>query len=161
MIESRAQKIFQVFNYIIMIFVAFITLYPFWYVLVASLSSNDAVVRGEVFFFPKEFTLFAYKNVLSQDGIWLAYANTVFYVVTGTAVSLTLTVLAAYPLSKKRLKGNSIISLFFVFTMWFSAGIIPVYLNYRDLGLVNTRTAIIIGQAVTTFYIIILSVYVN
>lgn len=136
-----------------------ITVYPFIYVLANSLSSATAVKMGKVVLFPIDFNLEAFKYVLSQKGIWIAYGNTIFYTVVGTAVNLILTVLGAYPLSKKRLKGRTFVSFFIVFTMWFNAGMIPFYLNLRSLDLLNTRLAIIIAFGITTFNVILLRTF--
>lgn len=154
--ESKGEKIFVICNYILLSLLAISTVYPFLYVLSASFSSSDEVISGRVVLFPKALTLDAYKRVLSENNIWIAYANTVFYTVVGTAVSLLLTILGAYPLSKKRLIGRTTIGFFIAFTMLFSAGMIPVYLNLKALGLINTRLALIIAFAVSTWLVIIL-----
>jgi putative aldouronate transport system permease protein len=86
--------------YGIVIFVCIVTLYPFMYLLSASLSSSTSVMKNDVVLFPKEFTLRAYQVVMKYKGIWLAYFNTIFYTVFGTLISLGLSILAAYPLSK-------------------------------------------------------------
>lgn len=156
---SRGEKVFNVLNYIFMGLAGIITVYPFIYVLANSLSSATAVKMGKVVLFPIDFNLEAFKYVLSQKGIWIAYGNTIFYTVVGTAVNLILTVLGAYPLSKKRLKGRTFVSFFIVFTMWFNAGMIPFYLNLRSLDLLNTRLAIIIAFGITTFNVILLRTF--
>jgi len=89
----------------------------------------------------------------------MAYGNTVYYTVIGVAVSLLLTILGAYPLSKKRLKGRTAVTLLIAFTLFFQGGMIPTYLNFRDLHLLDTRLVIIIGFAVSTFYVIILRTF--
>lgn len=94
-----ADIVFDCFIYAIVIIVCFITLYPFYYIIVVSLSDTSAVMRGEVFWRPDGFNLSAYMAVLRYDGIVRAYINTIFYTVAGTAISLLLTALAAYPLS--------------------------------------------------------------
>lgn len=157
--DTKGEKIFYIMNYLILTIVTFITLYPFIYVFSSSISSPFMVKTGKVLLIPKEITFEAYEHVLSQKGIWLAYANTVFYTVVGTGVNLLFTILGAYPLSKKRLMGRSFISFMIVFTMWFQAGMIPFYLNLRSLQLLNTRTAIIIAFAVATFYVIIMRTF--
>lgn len=141
--------------YIIIIFVCIVTLYPFIYLVAASFSSATSVMKNEVFFFPKEFTLKAYNVVLQYKGIWLSYLNTVFYTFFGTVLSVGLTVLAAYPLSKVKWAPKKIMSLFVVFTMWFSGGMIPFYLIMRTLGLIDTRLGILLYPAISAFYVII------
>lgn len=159
MIRSRGEKIFSVINFIIMLMVGFITLFPLWYVLMASISNGDAVVSGDVMFLAKGINFDSYKEVAKIDHLWSSYANAIFYTVTGTAVSVVLTILAAYPTSKKRLVGGRYITFFLVFTMWFSAGTIPVYLNFRDLGLLDSRLGVILSGAITTFNVIVLRTY--
>jgi putative aldouronate transport system permease protein len=156
---SRGEKIFSIFNYTFLAVLALLTVYPFVYVLSASISSGDAVISGRVLLLPKEITLEAYRQVLAEKGIWRAYLNTIFYTAIGTAVNLLMTILGAYPLSKKRLKGRSFFSFFIAFTMWFNGGMIPFYLNIRDLNLIDKRIAIIIAFAITTFNVILLRTY--
>ncbi|TDF93312.1 carbohydrate ABC transporter permease [Paenibacillus piri] len=151
------------FNYVILTIVAALALYPFLYVASASISSSDAVVTGKVLLFPKEITFAAYGKVLTQDGIWIAYGNTIFYTVVGTAVNLLFTILGAYPLSKKRLIGGSLISFLVALTMFVNmsgtAGMIPFYLNLRDLGLLDKRFTIIFAFAVFTFYVFLMKTF--
>ena len=125
----------------------------------ASFSSGQAVTQGEVLFFPKELNLESYIQVVTEPGIWIAYANTIFYTVVGVGVNLLFTICGAYPLSKKRLKGRSFIAFLIALTMWFNAGLVPLYLNFRDLDLLDTRTAIIIGFAISTFLVFILRTF--
>ncbi|MEK3916276.1 carbohydrate ABC transporter permease [Paenibacillus sp. FSL H7-0331] len=153
---SNGEKIFNVFNYLFLSLLAFATLYPFWYVLVSSLSTGEAVSHGKVWLWPSGVNLESYKKVIHYEGIWIAYANTLFYTAVGTAVDLAFTTMGAYPLSKKRLLGRKPVTLFITFAMLFGAGLIPVYLNFRNLGLIDTRMALIIGFAVNTFYVFIL-----
>lgn len=159
MIKSRGEKAFSVFNFLIMLIIGFVTLFPFWYVIMASISSGEAVVSGRVMLIAKDITFDAYKEVLKIDNLWSSYINAVFYTVCGTALSVALTILAAYPTSKKRLVGGRAISLFFVFTMWFSAGTIPIYLNFKSLGLLDSRLGVILGFALNTFNIVVLRTY--
>lgn len=159
MIKSRGEKIFSAVNIFIMIIIAFVTLYPLWYVFISSISDGDAVVSGQVLLLPRGVTLASYKEVVKIDHLFGSYINAVVYTVCGTALSIVLTILAAYPTSKKRLAGGRAISLFFVFTMWFSAGTIPIYLNYKSLGLLDSRLGIILGSALNTFNIIVLRTY--
>lgn len=149
-------KIADFIIYAVVGLIAIICIYPFIYVLSASISSSDAVLRGDVVLFPKDITFEAYKRVLEEPGIWIAYGNTIFYTVVGTLFSMFVTICGAYPLSKKRLKGRSFFAFFIAFTMWFNAGIIPTYLNLKELGLLDTRTAIIVGFAVSTFLVFIM-----
>lgn len=159
MVYSKSEKIVKAVIYLVVGLAGIIALYPFIYVLSSSFSSGDAVTTGEVLLFPKEFTLNAYEKVFNEESLWLAYANTFYYTFFGTMVNLVLTILGAYPLSKRRLMGRGKISFFIAFTMWFNAGMIPFYLNIRDLGLLNTRFGILIGFGVTTFNVILMRTF--
>jgi putative aldouronate transport system permease protein len=157
--RSLGEIIFDVFNCILLGLFGLSVIYPLFYCLSASFSGYDAFINGDVVLFPKNFTLSAYEYILSDTDIWLSYANTVFYTVFGTFASISVSVFGAYALSKSRLRGRKIINFFLMFTMWFHAGMIPFYLNIGNLGLHNTRTAIIFAFACSTFNIILLRTY--
>lgn len=154
--ESFGERLFNWANITFMGLLAIVMLYPFVYVFSASLSGAQAVITGKVTFMPVDFTIDAYQKVLEDASIWLAYGNTIFYTVFGTIISMAFSIAGAYPLSKKRLAGRKLFNILIMFTMWFDAGFIPVYLNIRDLGLMNTRTAILICFAVSVFNVILL-----
>lgn len=160
---SPGERVFSACNYFLLSVVSLLAVYPFVYVLSASLSSPAAVVTGEVILLPKELTWRAYETVLSRGGIWTAYVNTIYYTVLGTAVSMALTICGAYPLSKRRLVGGTVVSFIIAVTLWInmsgSAGMIPFYLNLRELGLINSRFGILIAFAVTTFYVFLLRTF--
>ncbi|MHA6480359.1 carbohydrate ABC transporter permease [Paenibacillus sp. strain BS8-2] len=157
---SPGEKVFSVINHIVLALAALAALYPFVYVLASSISDPVQVVTGKVLLFPKDITFASYEKVLSQKGIWLAYANTLFYTIAGTAASLLLTISGAYPLSKKRLIGGTAISFMVAFTIWINmsgpAGMIPFYLNLRDLGLLDNRYGVVIAFAITSFYVLLM-----
>ncbi len=155
MIQSKSDKIYMAFVYISLIIVAIITIYPFWYVLVASISSGKAVAEGSVYFFPKASTFDAYKELVVRKEVWTGYANSIYYTVFGTIISMVITICGAYPLSKKYFKGKRVITFLVAFTMWFQAGMIPMYLNFIDLGLRN-YWGVIFGLAVNTFNVILM-----
>lgn len=156
---SVSERIFKVFNYIILALFSILTLYPFIYVLSASLSSPEAVVMGKVWLLPVKTTLNAYKSVIARSGIWSGYLNAIFYMVVGTLVNLFVTVCGAYPLSRKELKGRKVLNYLVAFTMWFNAGMIAMYLNFKDLHLLNTRTVIIIDFACNAYNFMLLRNY--
>jgi putative aldouronate transport system permease protein len=141
--------------YLIIIFVCIVTLYPFIYLIASSFSSASSVMKNEVFLIPKDFTMKAYTVVLQYKGIWLSYLNTIFYTLFGTLLSLALTILAAYPLSKQRWAPKKVMSLFIVFTMWFGGGMIPFFLVMRSLHLIDNRLGILLYPAISAFYVII------
>lgn len=156
---TKGERVFYACNYVILTLVAASTLYPFIYVLASSLSSPDAVAAAKIWLFPIDFTLEAYKKVFSNPQIWIGYANSLFYTIVGTFVNVLLTILGAYPLSKKRLRGKGIISFMVLLTMWFNPGMIPTYLNLRNLNLLDKRITIIIAFGCTAFYVVLLRTY--
>ena len=132
-----------------------ITLYPFVFVLSMSISDPVAVVRREVFLFPKGFSLDAYRTVLNDPVVLRSYYNTIWYTGVGTALNLVFTVMAAYPLSKRNFSARSVLMFLFVFTMFFSGGLIPLFVLVVKLGLYATRWAIVIPTLIATFNLII------
>lgn len=153
---TLGEKIFYVVNAIVLILIGLVCLYPLIYVFSSSVSSVEAISAGKVYLWPVDFTMAAYKEVLKENAIWLGYANSIFYTIVGTLFSLFLTVLGAYPLSKKDLKGKGIFTFFIAFTIWFSAGTVPTYLNFVELGLLNTRASVILMSACAGSYIVIM-----
>lgn len=156
---SKGEKIFQVINYLFMLLVCFIAIYPLWYTLIASFSDPVAVATGVVKFWPKGLELAAYKRVLGESDIWISYGNTVFYSVVGTLASMILTTLGAYALSKQRLYGRRVINFIIMISMWFGAGMMPMFRNFNELGLYDTRLAIILCGTINTFYVILLRTF--
>lgn len=133
----------------------FVTLYPFIYISAVSLSGYWAVQRGDVFLWPVDFTLEGYSVVLRQAGLLRAYYNTLWYTIVGTTLSVIATAIAAYPLSRKEFVIRRPLNFFIAFTMFFSGGMIPGYLNIVRLGLLNSRWVMIIPGLVGTFNIMI------
>ncbi|WKV08615.1 carbohydrate ABC transporter permease [Thermoanaerobacterium sp. CMT5567-10] len=157
--ETKQYKIFKVVNTIIMIIVILVTLYPFWYLVSLSLSSEKYVYAGLVSLYPKGLTLKTYQVLLAEKEFWTTYKNTIIYTIVGTLISLFLSTLLAYPLSKKRLKGRGIILGFVVFTMFFSGGLIPTYLLVNALGMRNTIWGVVLPGAVSTFNVMVMKTF--
>jgi putative aldouronate transport system permease protein len=157
--RSTGERIFAACNGVFMVFLMAITLYPLWYVTIASFSNPLAVSRGVVTLLPHDLELASYRRVFETRNIWTSYMNTVFYAVVGTAVSMALTVLGAYPLSKRRLAGRKLFMFAIMFTMWFGAGMMPTYLNFKELGLLDTRLGLILCFAVSTFNVILMRTF--
>ncbi len=153
--ESFTDRIFLTSVYIALFFVLIIVTYPLVFVVSSSFSSPLAVSSGRVWLWPVEFSLRGYQVALSNPQIVTGYANSIYYTFFGALISVTLTVLIAYPLSRRTLFGRSGIMIFIIFTMVFSGGLIPTYLVVKDLGMLNTRWALLIPQAVAAFQIII------
>jgi putative aldouronate transport system permease protein len=153
---SRGDKIFVIVNMILVGLFTLSTLYPFIYIAAVSFSSGFAATAGTVVLTPVDFTIAAYKRVLSEPEFWTSYRNTFIYTFGGTLMSLIIIIPGAYALSRPQLIGRRFWNLFVAFTMWFNAGLIPFFLNMRDLGLLDSYFGIIIGFAVNGFNIILL-----
>jgi putative aldouronate transport system permease protein len=132
-----------------------ITIYPLYFIVIASFSSPEAISLGKVVFLPSGINLSAYRFVLSEPRIWLGYRNTVLYTSAGVLCGTMVTLLASYALSRKDLKLNKPITLFMIFTMFFSGGLIPTYIIVSKLKLVNTIYVLMILGSVNVYNMII------
>ena len=157
--ESKTDHTFNIFNYIFLSIVALLVIYPLLFVVSASFSNPEYVISGEMWLWPKEFTLDAYEKVFKNKDIINGFVNTLKYTVFGTILNVIMTILAAYPLSRRDLKGRGFIMAFIVFTIFFSGGLIPTYLLIRDLGMLNTFWVMIIPNAVAVWNIIIMRTF--
>jgi len=158
--ETRADQIFNIVNLIFWLVVLFVILYPLWLILIASVSDPDAVLAGEVIWWPKNFSWMGYEAVFQYDELWSSYANSIFYTLVGSALSVVITLAAAYALSHK-FSGKRFINLAITFTMFFSGGLIPIFLNIRDLGLYNTRLVMILMNLVSVWNLMVARTYIQ
>ena len=157
---SACDKAF-LFVVILVLTLFFITvLYPCIFVVSASFSSGTAVQSGRVVLFPVDLTLEGYKTVLNTPTVWVGYRNSIFYTVVGTLINLALTMTAAYCLSRKDLPGCNFIMLAFTFTMFFSGGIIPMYIQVRNLKLLNTMWSLILPGAISVYNLIVARTFI-
>lgn len=140
---------------IILLFVLVCTL-PFINVIAMSMSSKSAILRGDVSFWPVEFNLDAYKLIVGDNSMWHSLFYTIELTVIYTVLAMLMTILLAFPLSMRRLKGRKAIMLFIVFTMYFSGGTIPIYLNVKYFNMLDTMWSLIIPGLISTFNVIIL-----
>lgn len=150
-------KVFLGINYTILTILLIIILYPLLYVIFASFSAGTQTMGLTLL--PKKFSLEGYKAVFQYTEIWKAYLNSIFYMAAGTFISLTVTVLCAYPLSRPDFKGRGFIMVLCMITMYFSGGLIPTYLTVRNLGLINTRWAILLPGAMSVYNMIVTRTY--
>jgi putative aldouronate transport system permease protein len=153
--RTKGDLTFDFFNVTLMTLYALMVLYPLYFITISSISDPNAVYAGEVWLWPKDVTFEGYQRIFSDSLIWIGYGNTILYAAIGTAISIVLTLTAAYPLSRPDFYGRNVIMLVFVFTMFFSGGLIPTYLLVKDLGMVNTIWAMVIPNAVGVWNIII------
>lgn len=153
--ETRQDRLFTWITITLIIAIIIIVAYPLYFVLVASVSSPAAVNSGDLLLYPKGFSLIGYENILQNAKLWSGYANTLFYTVMGTLVGVSITILAGYAFSRSDLPGRNILMGIFVFTMYFSGGLVPLYLVVKQLHLIDTRAIIILLGSVSVYNIII------
>ncbi|MBQ4110792.1 MAG: carbohydrate ABC transporter permease [Clostridia bacterium] len=156
--KSKSRRIFEVFNVLFMFFMMFIMLYPLIFVLNASFSDSNALIRngGAPLWLPLEPTANAYVMTFKNPLIVSGYLNTIFIVIAGTLVSVIMSAMCAYPLSKRGLMLNGIITKLIMFTMMFGGGLIPFYLLVKNLGLTDNLWGLIIPTAISTYNMIVL-----
>ncbi|MBR3929521.1 MAG: carbohydrate ABC transporter permease [Clostridia bacterium] len=157
--QSRQDRIFDAINLALMILLLFIFIWPLWFVLIASFSDPMRVLNGEVLIWPVSFNLSAYKELIRRGDIWLSYLNSIFYTVAGTALNMVFTVCAAYPLSRKNFVIRNFVMTFFLITMYFSGGLIPLYVLLRGLHLIDSRLCLILGGAISVYNMLIVRNY--
>jgi putative aldouronate transport system permease protein len=156
--KTPAYRVFQVFNTLFMILIVIVTAYPMYYVLIASISDPRMLMRtSEILLVPlKPYTLDAYARILQNPMIGQGYLNTAFIIVVGVSINIILTCMAAYFLSLKNIRGGVGIMFLIVLTRYFNGGMIPGYLNVKDLGLLDSTWALIIPVAINTYNTIIM-----
>lgn len=156
-IVGRGERIFRFVNNLLMIFLMLITLYPMLYVLFASLSDPTELLNHiGLLWKPVGFSLRGYKAVMGAENIWLGFRNTIFYVIVGCTLSMIITILSAYPLSRKGLMLKKPIMIYILITMYFSGGMVPTFLLIRGLGMLNTVWAVLIPGMLSAYNMIIL-----
>ncbi|OXM85411.1 carbohydrate ABC transporter permease [Paenibacillus rigui] len=158
-VETKTDRIFNSVNYIILALFTLTVLYPLVYVVSSSFSSAEAILSGRVWLWPVQFTLDGYQAVMDNNAVWRGAGNSVYYTVVGTFFNVVFTLMAAYPLSRKDFYIRHVLMFLYVFTMMFGGGLIPHYLVVKDLGLLDTRWALIIPGALTVMNVIIARTY--
>ena len=157
--KKKKLSVGQVVNYILLLVLAFVCLYPFLNVIAYSLSGYNAVLSGKVTFYPIDFTLSAYQQILGKTQIWNSMRTTVLVTLMGTGLSLILTVFASYALSRNDLPGRKFLTGMILFTMYFGGGMIPTFLVVKGVGLYDTLGALFIPQAVNVFNFIVMRTF--
>ena len=153
--RDKSELVFLAAVYIFIILCTFIALYPMVYTLSMSISGAEHVAKNDIFFLPKGFSLQAYKMVFEDKEIWGAYANTLWYTVVGTVSSVVLTLISAYPLSRRKFFLRKKLMLFVMFTLYFNGGMIPMFLLINNIGLYNTRWACIFPYLISAWNLIV------
>ncbi len=158
-----SELIFRIISYTLLTVFALLCLYPFLYAVSASVSGRHAVEYKELILLPKDIQFEAFRDMFSNNEFWNAYSNTLFLTIYGTIWSLFTAILGGYALSKKRLLFRKFFNFFLVFTMWFSAGIVPQYLNYlatksvfNSVGIMDDKWLVVIAMGMAAMNIILL-----
>ena len=158
--QSPGEKVFNIFNVLLLVGLMLVTVYPFLYVVFASFSDAGLLMKSRgLLLRPVGINFQAYQMVFKNPILFSSYLNTIIYVVCGTSLSVLLTICGAYGLSRKNVLFRMPITFFFVFTMWFSGGMIPLFLLARNLHLLNNRLALILPNAVSTYNLIVTLTY--
>ncbi|SDZ18997.1 putative aldouronate transport system permease protein [Evansella caseinilytica] len=155
------ERLFDIFNYTLMILVIVITLYPFLNVLALSLNESTDTVRGGIYIWPREFTLDNYAVILQYDTLITGFTNSVLRTVIGTVLGVFVCSMIAYTLSRKDFQARKFVSTVIVLTMFFSGGLIPTYMLIRDLGLINSFAVYILPGLVSAWNIIIIRSFMD
>lgn len=158
---SMADRIFGIAVVALSILIFAIVLYPLWFIVIASVSNSNLVNLGQVKFLPKDIRFYGYQQIIEDSRIWKGYLNTLLYVVAGTALNMVVTMPAAYALSRRGFKARNKVMFFFVFTMFFSGGLVPTYMTISALNLISTKTILIIFVAVNTYNLIIARTFIE
>ena len=152
---KAGDRAFDIINTLLLVLIFVIILYPMYYVLIASFSDPDKVLTGKIFLLPKGFQLESYKTVFSNSEVMNGYLHTIMYATVGTLINLFVTLTAGYALSRDDLRGRKPITLFFIFTMFFSGGTVPTYMLVKNLGLLNTFWAMVLPNAMSVWNLIL------
>ncbi len=154
--QDKGEKLFEVLACIFCICMSILVAYPLYYIVIASLSNPFAVQSGDVLFSVVGFSFASFIEAFNTDGLWPAYANTIFYTVFGVIVNMLFTTTMAYALSKKRLLFRKQFSLFVVITMWFNAGMLPFYVTIRNYNMLDSRFTILIAFALNAYNLMVM-----
>ena len=158
---GKNDKIFYTICYVIIALLSIAVLYPIIYVVSASMSSANALMAGKVWFLPVDFSLEGYKAVLKYKNIYIGYRNTIFYTVVGTLINVSMTMICAYPMSRKNLFGRGPIMFLFSFTMLFGGGMVPNYLLMKKLHLINTIWVMLIPGCMSVYNMIVARTFIQ
>jgi putative aldouronate transport system permease protein len=153
--HSKEDQVFNLFNYIILSIVIILICFPLINIVSRSFSSKDAVIAGRVWLWPVDFSLLGYETVFENKQVWMGYLNSIIYTVLGTAINVSLTVTAAYSLSRKDFKARGFVMTLFIITMMFNGGLIPMYILVKNIGMLNTRWALLLPNAIVVYNVIV------
>lgn len=153
--KSKSDIIFDIFNYTLLGLITILVLYPLYFIVIASFSDPDFINTGQVVFWPKGFNTLGYQKIFEDTKIWRAYGNTIFYTLVGTCINIVLTMMFAYPLSRKDFCGRRFLTFFMMFTMYFQGGLMPTYILMQNIHLYDTPWVMVLLPAINVFNVII------
>lgn len=153
--KSKEDRVFDLILYTIAALLILITLYPMYFIVIASISDAGLVSSGEIMFLPKGLNVKAYAQLINYDSIWIGYKNTILYVIVGTVITLIVNIPASYALSRKRLYGRKLFTAFYLIPMFFTGGLIPTFLAVQKFQLLDTFWVMVLPFSVVTYYIIV------
>lgn len=153
--KSKSDRAFQIITIVISVFVLLITLYPLYFIIIASISDPQRVYNGYVTFLPMGFNTEGYARIFGDSSFWRSYLNSVLYTVAGTTIAVILSMTIAFPLSRKYFKGRAVINVILLIPMYFSGGLIPTYLTIQSLGLTGSPWAVILLGSFSVFNVIV------
>lgn len=159
--KDMADRIFHAAVLILAALCMVVILYPLWFVIIASISNSDMVNQGKVVFWPVDIRFYGFQQIFQDARIWVGYRNTIYYVLGGTILNLIVTMPAAYALSRPDFKARNPIMMYFVFTMYFSGGLVPTYMLVNSLNLINTPWILLVMVLVNTYNLIIARTFIQ
>ena len=156
--RSTFDRVFDAVNVALLVIVILIILYPLYFTVIASISDPYELMGGNVILLPKGFTMEPYTNIFKNEEIWIGYANSILYAGVGTIYARALTMPAAYVMSRN-IKGHNLFMAYFMFTMYFGGGLIPTYVLIKNLGMLDTRAAMILPSGLSVYNMIIVRTF--
>ena len=159
--RHASDRIFNAAVIILSITTFIVIAYPLWFIVIASISNSNMVNQGKVILWPVDIRFYGYQQIWEDSRIWTGYLNTLIYVVVGTVLNLVVTLPAAYALSRPDFKARNAVMMYFVFTMYFSGGLVPLYMTIKSIGLIGNRWILIIMVLVNTYNLIIARTFIQ
>jgi len=159
--RAPADIVFHVLVTILSILCFIVIVYPLWFVVIASISNSDLVNQGKVVLWPQDIRFYGFEQIFQDSRILIGYRNTLIYVVGGTLLNMIVTMPAAYALSRPDFRARNPIMLYFVFTMYFSGGLVPTYMQINQLGLINTPWILLVMVLINTYNLIIARTFIQ
>lgn len=153
--RTNADRIFDIVNFILITIIVLIVFYPLYYIIIASITSPDLINSGDVWLYPRDITFIGYERIMEDSRIWQGYANSLFYTIFGTALNVSITIMAGYALSRKDFYIRNYVMIFLIITMYVRGGLIPRFILVKSLGLLDTRAVMIILGAATVYNVIV------